>query len=153
MKSRHQRMIFIGAVGLAIINTLLTRQSEIHYSQLAEHVNPANPAALDMINNLTANFKSYGMDGSSIAIKQISGMVHQQASLLSFMDVFLILTSLFAALVLMTTMLRILRHTGLVAEHPNLARYQARCEARPAFRRALEAQLAPFRNRELADTV
>jgi glutathione S-transferase len=37
---------------------------------------------------------------------------------------------------MMATMLRILHHTDLVAEHPNLARYQARCEARPAFRRA-----------------
>ncbi len=43
-----------------------------------------------------------------------------------------------------TTVLRILRHTDLVAEHPNLAAYQARCEARPAFGRALEAQLAAF---------
>jgi glutathione S-transferase len=51
---------------------------------------------------------------------------------------------------MMTTMLRILRHTALVAEHSNLARYQARCEARPAFRRALEAQLAPFKKHEHA---
>lgn len=51
---------------------------------------------------------------------------------------------------MMTTMLRILRHTALVAEHPNLVRFQARCEERPAFRRALEAQLAPFRKNERA---
>ena len=51
---------------------------------------------------------------------------------------------------MMTTMLRLLRHTDLVAENPNLARYQARCEARPAFRRALEAQLAPFARHEPA---
>jgi glutathione S-transferase len=52
---------------------------------------------------------------------------------------------------MMTTMLRLLRHTDLVAEYPNLARYQARCEARPAFRRALEAQLAPFKTHEPAE--
>jgi glutathione S-transferase len=45
---------------------------------------------------------------------------------------------------MMTTMLRILRHTDLVAEHPNLAAFQARCEARPAFQRALRDQLAVF---------
>ena len=45
----------------------------------------------------------------------------------------------------MTTVFRDLRDTDLVAEHPNLARLQARCEARPAFGRALEAQIAPFR--------
>jgi glutathione S-transferase len=51
---------------------------------------------------------------------------------------------------MMTTMLRILRHTDLVAEHPNLAGYQARCEARPAFERALQAQLAPFKKQDRA---
>jgi glutathione S-transferase len=54
---------------------------------------------------------------------------------------------------MMTTVLRMLRHTDLVAAYPNLARYQARCEARPAFQRALEAQLAAFRNHEPADAV
>ena len=52
---------------------------------------------------------------------------------------------------MMTTVLRILRRTDLVAEHPNLAAYQARCEARPAFGRALEAQLAAFRKHEPAE--
>ncbi len=45
---------------------------------------------------------------------------------------------------LMVSVLRILRHTSLVANMPVLAAYQARCEARPAFRRALAAQLAHF---------
>jgi glutathione S-transferase len=52
---------------------------------------------------------------------------------------------------MMTTMLRILRHTDLVAEYPNLARYKARCEARPAFERALAAQLAAFQMHEPAE--
>ena len=45
---------------------------------------------------------------------------------------------------LMTTVLRILRHTDLVAKQPALAAYQQRCEARPAFGRALAAQMADF---------
>ncbi len=45
---------------------------------------------------------------------------------------------------LMTTVLRLLRHTVLVKNMPVLAAYQARCEARPAFQRALAAQLALF---------
>ena len=44
---------------------------------------------------------------------------------------------------LMVSVLRILRHTDLVSEFPNLAAYQARCEARPAFQRALAAQMEP----------
>jgi len=46
---------------------------------------------------------------------------------------------------MMATVLRILRHTDLVAAEPKLAAYLARCEARPAFQRALAAQLDAFR--------
>jgi len=45
---------------------------------------------------------------------------------------------------IMVTVLRNLRHSGLVAEFPNLKAYQARGEARPAFQRALADQLAVF---------
>lgn len=51
---------------------------------------------------------------------------------------------------MMMTVLRILRHTGLVAERPNLAAYLARGEARAAFQRALAAQLRDFETREAA---
>ena len=44
----------------------------------------------------------------------------------------------------MTTVLRFLRHTDLVKNMPVLAAYQARCEARPAFQRALAAQVGHF---------
>ncbi|GAM97305.1 glutathione S-transferase [alpha proteobacterium U9-1i] len=42
------------------------------------------------------------------------------------------------------TVLRILRHTQLVTSHPVLGPYLQRCEARPAFQRALSAQMAVF---------
>ncbi|BCW87892.1 hypothetical protein sos41_10240 [Alphaproteobacteria bacterium SO-S41] len=45
---------------------------------------------------------------------------------------------------MMTTVLRNLRQTDIVASFPTLAAYQARCEARPAFTKALDAQMAVF---------
>ena len=45
---------------------------------------------------------------------------------------------------MMVTVLRNLRHTDLMAKFPTLAAYQARCEARPAFQKALAAQLGDF---------
>jgi glutathione S-transferase len=45
---------------------------------------------------------------------------------------------------LMTTVLRILRHTELVAKHPPIDAYVQRCQARPAFQKALADQVAPF---------
>jgi glutathione S-transferase len=49
-----------------------------------------------------------------------------------------------AADLLMCTVLRFLRHTRMIEDHPVLGPYKARCEARPAFARALEAQLSNF---------
>lgn len=45
---------------------------------------------------------------------------------------------------MMASVLRILRHTDIVASFPNLRAYLDRCEARPAFQRAHRAQLAVF---------
>jgi len=53
-----------------------------------------------------------------------------------------------AADILMTHVLRDLRHTDIVADYPALADYVARAEGRPAFRRALADQLKPFRAAE-----
>jgi glutathione S-transferase len=49
-----------------------------------------------------------------------------------------------AADLLMVTVLRRLDGSGLVEEHANLAAYIARGEARPAYKRAFDAQLAVF---------
>jgi glutathione S-transferase len=49
-----------------------------------------------------------------------------------------------AADILMTTVLRILRHTDLLERESVLVAYKQRCEARPAFRKALADQMAVF---------
>ena len=45
---------------------------------------------------------------------------------------------------LMVTVLRRLQGSGMLEDKPNLAAYVARAEARPAYQRAFEAQLAVF---------
>jgi glutathione S-transferase len=46
---------------------------------------------------------------------------------------------------MMTTVLRILKHTDIVTGDKRLAAYVERCTARPAFRRAFDAQMADFK--------
>lgn len=56
-----------------------------------------------------------------------------------------------AADILMTTVLRFIRHTDLVAGFPPLDAYVRRCEARPAFQTALRSQMADYvRNAPIA---
>jgi glutathione S-transferase len=55
-----------------------------------------------------------------------------------------------AADLLMAAVLRNLRHTDLLARYPTLKAYCERCEARPAFQKALRDQLADFVEQPLA---
>ncbi|WP_137131463.1 DHA2 family efflux MFS transporter permease subunit [Rhizobium sp. FY34] len=94
-----------GAVGLAIINTMLTQRTDEHYARLSESVNYGNPAALDWLDSVGANFNAYGMDGTSAALAKLSGIITQQATVMSFIDVFMGLTFLFASLILLVMMI------------------------------------------------
>jgi glutathione S-transferase len=47
---------------------------------------------------------------------------------------------------MMTTVLRILQHTDIVASDKRLAAYVERCTARPAFKRAFDAQIGDFKD-------
>jgi DHA2 family multidrug resistance protein len=96
-----------GAVGLAIINTMLTHRNAFHYARLSEHVQWGNPAATEKLESLSRNFETHGgVDGSTAALSRLSAMVHQQAALLSFMDVFYLLTVLFASLAIFALFIR-----------------------------------------------
>ncbi|MFY8098513.1 MAG: MFS transporter, partial [Allorhizobium sp.] len=72
----------------------------------SEQLSWGNQAALDWLASVGANYDSYGLDGTAVAVKKLSGVVTQQAWLLSFMDVFMGLTVLFAILVFMVLLLK-----------------------------------------------
>ena len=95
-----------GAVGLAVINTVLTDRNYFHYQRLAEHVRWGNPEAESMVADMTQNFRAHGMDGTTTAIAKISGMVQQQAWTMSFMDAFFMLTVLFASIAVFAMLMR-----------------------------------------------
>jgi glutathione S-transferase len=46
---------------------------------------------------------------------------------------------------MMTTVLRILKHTDIVSSDRRLDAYVQRCTSRPAFKRALDAQIGDFK--------
>ena len=85
-----------GAIGLAAINTVLNDRMDLHLARLHEAVNWSSVTATETLNQLTQKFG--GSDGQLKALKQMSLMARQQASVMSFADVFLILTVLFVVL-------------------------------------------------------
>ncbi|WP_061935232.1 DHA2 family efflux MFS transporter permease subunit [Aureimonas sp. AU22] len=87
-----------GAVGLALINTMINDRTALHYDRLAERVRWGSQVAEDRMAEIAGNLSAAGIDGSQAAISQMVGLVRREASVMAFSDVFLFLTGLFVAL-------------------------------------------------------
>ncbi len=87
-----------GAVGLALINSVLIQRQALHYERLAENVSWGNDIAVTRMNNMALKLGSGGVDGQQAAIAKMAGQVRQQAAVMSFGDVFDLLTLLFVGL-------------------------------------------------------
>ncbi len=95
-----------GAVGLAVINTELTSRSREHFARLSEHITFSNKEAINWLKSVAGNYQSYGLDGNTVALKKLNGMIMQQSWILSFIDIFLGLTVLFASLVALVAFMK-----------------------------------------------
>lgn len=88
-----------GAVGLAIINTLLIKRGVLHYERLSEGLTWGDAQATGLLSQLETSMRAAGnARPDTSALAQLSGMVSKQASVMSFIDVFTLLTALFALL-------------------------------------------------------
>ncbi len=94
-----------GAVGLAVINTVLNKRLDLHLARLHENVAWGRAQAEDMLNGLTAQMGTMLADPDMAALKRLSMIVRKQANVLSFADVFLVLSVLFATLALFALMM------------------------------------------------
>ena len=106
-----------GAVGLALINTLLTDRGALHTARLNEALNWANPEALRQIDILATNLKAHGIDGQTGALSQLAGRVSQQATVMSFIDVFTLISVLFAGLAVLALAMKPPRSGAGAAAH------------------------------------
>jgi MFS transporter, DHA2 family, multidrug resistance protein len=87
-----------GAIGLAAINTIVNDRMDLHLARLHDAVNWSRGPATDMLANLTAHFHDFGSNAPAMALKQMSVMARREATVMSFSDIFLLLTILFVAL-------------------------------------------------------
>jgi DHA2 family multidrug resistance protein len=91
-----------GAVGLALINTVLNDRWDLHLARLHESVQWGRSTAVETLNAMTLRFQDLGSDAGQAALRTLSNIVRREALVMSFADVFLILTVLFVAMALAT---------------------------------------------------
>lgn len=95
-----------GAVGLAVINTIINDRWDLHLQRLHESVAWGHEQAEQRLDGLTQAFAGMGSDASFAATKQLALIVRGQALVLSLSDVFVALSILFIALVFATPLMQ-----------------------------------------------
>ncbi len=95
-----------GAIGLAIINTVLNDRTDLHLARLHERVAWGHPEAEDTLANLTQSFARFGSDAGLAATKQLAALVRREAVVMSIGDVFFLLTLAFVGLIFLTPLMR-----------------------------------------------
>jgi len=112
----------IGAsIGIASVTTILTRHSQVHINNLGEHVSALSPQAQSMISSMRGAMIAQGSDpvtATQKAYASVFGIVARQAMMMSFNDVFWLLTLIFAAMFPLIFLMRKPTHgKGPVAMH------------------------------------
>ncbi len=95
-----------GAVGLALINTILNARWDLHLARLHERFTWANSAALERLDAMRRQFEVFGGDANGMALKALNNTVRIQGLVMGFEDVFLVLTVLFLAMACGTPLIR-----------------------------------------------
>lgn len=95
-----------GAVGLALINTVMNDRMDLHLARLHESVAWGHVKAEEMLASLTLAMAPLGSDAPLAATSKLAGIVRREAQVWAIGDVFLALTCLFVALVVLTPMMR-----------------------------------------------
>jgi DHA2 family multidrug resistance protein len=104
-----------GAVGLAIINEVLNHRTDLHIVRLQERVTWGNALATETIKLLSQKFQGMG-DATLMALKQFAQIVHRQAVVMSYGDVFFLLTLFYVGLSLLVMLLKAPKMMGAPAD-------------------------------------
>jgi DHA2 family multidrug resistance protein len=99
-----------GAIGIAACGTILNDRANLHFLRLAEHLNAANSAMLDLLQRATAtDTVKWGGDaahGQATALKRLWALTWREAQTQTYADAFLALA---ACIVVATAMVPLMR--------------------------------------------
>jgi MFS transporter, DHA2 family, multidrug resistance protein len=104
-----------GAIGLAAINTWFNDRMDLHLQRLHDSVNSASIPATEMLSNLASRFQ--GSDAQSQALQALTAMVRMQAAVMSYADVFLLLTVIFVVIAAFGLLMKRPKPVGAAAGH------------------------------------
>jgi len=87
-----------GSIGIAMVTTLIARYQQVHTNVLISHVTPYNLRTHRVLGGLQSAMGAQGSDPATATrqgLTELFGLVQRQAAILSFLDVFRLLTIMF----------------------------------------------------------
>jgi len=110
----------IGAsIGIASVTTLVARHSQAHTNDLVQFVSSLNPTARATFEAMKNGLMAQGMDAVTAgqqAYAAMFGMVQQQAAMMSYIDVFFLLSILFISMLPLIFLMKKPTKQGKAAE-------------------------------------
>ncbi len=85
-----------GAIGLAVINTLVLHQAALHFNRLGEQINLARPVVQGLVDQLSARFDALGLtnpDGAAMAT--LVQLVKRETLAITYGDCLLVMAGVF----------------------------------------------------------
>ena len=125
-----------GAVGLAGLNTVLDKRIDLHLARLHDSITWARRPVVEALTGFAARMP--GFDAPNMALEQLFLFVRQQATVMAFADVFLLLCLLFGGFACLVFLLRPPMVGAATADAHYDAHNEATKEGRtlgPAFKR------------------
>jgi DHA2 family multidrug resistance protein len=96
-----------GAIGIAIINTMLAVRTNFHQARLAESANPGRPEIAERLEMMTAMGEARGFpDAHGFALRAMAQTIHREALVMAIADAFLVLSIVFVLFALVPPFLK-----------------------------------------------
>ena len=99
-----------GAIGIAACGTILNDRANLHFLRLAEHLNTANPATVDLLTHTavarTALAGGDPLTGHAAALKMLWSLTWREAQTQTYADAFLVIMVCFIVATVMVPLMR-----------------------------------------------
>ena len=104
-----------GAIGIAVCGTLLNDRTNLHFLRLAEHLNSANPALLQMLQQASAATAGDAPQARVAGLTRLWMLTLREAQTLAYADAFLAVA---LAFIIATAMVPLMRRVAAPAAPP-----------------------------------
>jgi DHA2 family multidrug resistance protein len=109
------------SLGVAILNTLLSRRAQFHQSRLADYINPFSHAANQALTEVTRLVQTAGAGPHppyQKAAALVYGQLQRQAAAMAYLDAFLVFSLMALAIMPLVFLMRRSVTDGQTAAHP-----------------------------------